>query len=486
MKILISAAEVAPFAKVGGLADVTSALPKSWQSMGHECLIVLPRYGNMEPTDVLFEQSLPPITVPMGSWNEYCTVQIGTLPNSNVKVALVESAEYYGRSGIYGYHEGFLDNDRRFIFLCRATFEVARALNFSPDVLHAHDYHTALTMPMLKILYASDPLFAQCAAVFTIHNMAYQGIFEPLRALELSGFAPAEFYPGSWFEHNGTLNALKSGIMFADKVTTVSPTYAREICWTPEGMGLQEALRSRANDLVGILNGIDSDVWSPSIDKNIHTTYDVSSIDRKELNKRALLRDLGLSPVERERSIPLVGMVSRLTEQKGIALLAGALEPILDAGLMRLVVLGSGEQRFEAYLEELAHRYPGKAFFVKGYNPPFSHLVQAGSDFYIMPSKFEPCGLTQLYAMAYGAVPIVRAIGGLADSVQQYDPITFTGAGFIFTDFSSQGFHGAISNALRIYRVEPHWSKVRLNCLQADHDIDRCARQYLEVFSSIT
>jgi starch synthase len=303
-------------------------------------------------------------------------------------VFFLRSAEYFDRPGIYGYHDGFEDNHRRFIFLSRAAFKLAKALGFQPDVVHAHDYHTAPMMPMLKVHYRHDPHFARTAGVFTIHNIAYQGVYDATEAMELCGFAQEEFYAGSWYEQHGAFNSMKAGIMAADKVTTVSPTYAHEIRWTPDGMGLQEALQARGPDLVGVLNGIDTTLWDPAVDLDIPVNFGPQRLERKEASKRGLLMELGLSLEAASDGLPLFGMVTRLTEQKGISLVRGVIEQYISAGAMRFVILGSGERQYEDYFRDLACRFPGRVLAGVGYNEPLSHRIQAGSDFYLMPSKF--------------------------------------------------------------------------------------------------
>ncbi len=482
MNILLAAAEVSPFAKVGGLADMSAALPKAWKAQGHTVIVVLPLYATID-TERYGIRKLPMLVdVPFGSWTEYATVWEGRLPDSDVPVYFVASADYFDRPGIYGYHEGFHDNDRRFIFLSRAAFEVARALGVKPDVVHAHDYHTAPMMPMLKVHYRNDPFFDTTAGVFTIHNMAYQGMFDPARAMEFCGFSPEACYPGSWYEHQGAFNAMKSGIMFADKITTVSPTYAEEIRWTPEGHGMQSALQARGGDLIGVLNGIDRDEWDPTTDAHIPMRYTAQHLDRKEVNKLALLRSFGLSDEQSTEDLPVIGMVTRLTEQKGIVLITEVIEHYLANGSCRFVLLGSGEQRFENYFCDLAYRYPNHALIRTGYDSALSHTIQAGSDYYLMPSKFEPCGLTQMFALTYGTVPIVRSTGGLADTVQQYDPITFSGNGFTFQRFHADDLSNAIELALRTYKRDPHWTSLRVNAMARDFSIAEAARRYVDIF----
>jgi starch synthase len=462
---------------------MTGALPRAWSAQGHEVLPVLPLYGNIDTGRFGITKTDLVIAVPLGHWIEYATVYTGLLPNSDCTAFFLRSAEYFDRPGIYGYHDGFADNDRRFIFLSRAAFELARALGFRPDVVHAHDYHTAPTMPMLRKHYQHMELFSQTAGVFTIHNMAYQGVYEPSSAMDLCGFPQNDFYASSWFEHDNAFNAMKAGIMFADKVTTVSPSYAQEIRWTPEGMGLQDALQSRGADIVGVLNGIDHTVWDPSIDADIPVNFTPQTLDRKEASKRGLLMSLGLTLEEASDGLPLFGMVSRLTDQKGLSLMTEALERFVAAGRLRFVLLGSGERRFEDYFHELALRYPKHVFSGIGYNEPHSHRIQAASDFYLMPSKFEPCGLTQMFALAYASIPIVRAIGGLNDTVVGYDPVTFAGNGIRFNRFSAEDLAASIEAALHIYRREPHWTNVRRNAMASDHTIERTAASYINVFN---
>lgn len=482
MNILLVAAEVSPYAKVGGLADMASALPKAWSQAGHDARVILPLYGTIDKDRYALKKLDMLVSVPFGSWQEYAEVWHGTLPDSSVDVYFVRSSDYFDRPGIYGYHEGFEDNDRRFIFLSKASFEVAKALNFEPDVVHAHDYHTAVCMPLLKVTYQHDPFFAHTAGVFTIHNMAFQGHFDPLRAMEFCGFAPSDFYTGCWFEHDGCFNAMKAGIMFADKVTTVSPTYAQEIRWTPEGKGMQGALQERSADVIGILNGIDTREWDPATDKQIALTYSADALQRKLASKLALLREVGFHENDQNDDIPLVGMVTRLTEQKGLSILQHAIPQHLRDGSMRLVVLGSGEHHAESFLHDLEHQFPHLVRFIRGYNEPLSHRVQAGCDFYLMPSLFEPCGLTQMFALRYGTIPIVRGIGGLADTIEEYDPITFTGTGVRFYEYHAEELSTAIWRGLRLFKQEPHWTHVRSNAMNVDYSIVHTAERYLEAF----
>lgn len=482
MRILTISAEVTPFAKAGGLGDVTASLPKAWEELGHESIIVIPKYGNIDcskyniqPTDII-------VAVPMGTWTEYTRLWFGVLPDSNVAVYLLQNADYFDREGIYGNPDGFADNDRRFIFLARAAFETARTLGFQPDIIHAHDNHTALAMAMLKITYANDSFFNRAAGVFTIHNMVYQGLYDPQRAMHFMGLHKSHFFKNSWFEQYGAVNSLKTGIMFADKVTTVSPTYAHEVRWTKSGEGLQDSLHARAADLIGVLNGVDYTEWDAKTDSLIYENYTSKSIQKKEVNKLELLRDFGLSNESLNDGLPLIGMVTRLTPQKGIDLLESGLEYFLMNKQIRVVILGSGEKRYEDLIKKLSKKYPQRALVQIGYNNSLSHKITAASDFFLVPSKFEPCGLTQMYALKYGTIPIVRATGGLADTVMEYDAGTGYGTGFLFQQYSAADFAKAVRKAVSHYRVQPHWDIIRHNAMAQNFSSLISAQNYINVF----
>lgn len=481
MNILIATAECEPFAKTGGLADVASSLPIEWHKYGQNPIVIMPKYNfidikkwNIKPTHLT-------LIVPMGSWTEFAHLWEGVVPNSNVPIYFVEHNEYFDRPGIYGDPNEYDDNDRRFIFFSRAVFEAAKALNFYPDIIHAHDFHAAFTMAFLKSFYRNDYRFSKTAGVYTIHNLAYQGWFDPHRAMDFSGFGMGQIYPGSWFEHHGKVNAMKTGIMFADKITTVSPTYSREIRWQYYSEGLQDVLNLRGGDLIGVLNGVYYDEWNPETDKMIAINYNNDSLNLKQENKYRLLADFGITP-EDYPQMPLIGMVSRLTEQKGIDLLINKLEFYLSNGILRFALLGSGERKYEDFFSYLRWKYPKHALIGTGYNNTLSHRIIAGSDFLIMPSRFEPCGLTQLYAMKYGTIPIVRLTGGLADSVEEYIPTTGSGAGFLFMNYNADDMAYAIRRALSIYMFEPHWSIIRQNAMSRNFSSGVSALEYLKVF----
>jgi len=319
--------------------------------------------------------------------------------------------------------------------------------------------------------------------VLTIHNIAFQGISEPARVLPLLGIPWEEFYPGSPWEYYGAVNLLKVGILYADKIATVSPTYAWEIRSTPLGEGLQGVLNLRGADLVGILNGVDYTEWNPERDRYIFVPYSSQFLAGKQLNKRRLLSEwAGLSESELHRDLPLLGMVSRLTEQKGIDLLCHALEGIIAQLGVRFALLGSGANRYEDFFRYLASRYSRQVFVQFGYNEALAHKIIAAADYLVMPSRYEPCGLTQMYALRYGTIPIVRAVGGLRDTVRQYEPQTGEGWGFLFADYTPEALRGTVEYALSFYGVEPHWERMRRNAMACDFSARRSAEQYIQLF----
>ncbi len=481
MNILLASAEVNPFAKAGGLADVAAALPREWQKFGQNPIVIMPKYGFIDTERWGFYPTDLTLIVPMGYWTEYARLWQGTLPNSNVPVYLVEHNEYFDRNGIYGDPAEYGDNDRRFIFFSRAIFEAAKALNFTPDIIHAHDFHTAFAMAFLKSYYKDDYRFNKAAGIYTIHNLAYQGWFNPHTAMEYSGFGMKEIYPGSWFEQHGSVNAMKTGIMFADKITTVSPTYSKEIRWPYYSEGLQEYLNQRGADLIGILNGVDYSEWDPRTDELIYTQYSDDSLHNKRVNKHEYLKSFGLNEND-DLDKPTIGMVSRLAEQKGIDLLINKLEEQLKTGQFRFLLVGSGEDNYEHFFKYLSWNYPKDALIYVGYNNAQSHKLIAASDFLLVPSRFEPCGLTQMYAMKYGTIPIVRMTGGLADTINEYNYDTEEGTGFLFWQYNAEDMSYAIRRALSVYQSSDHWDIIRKNAIQMNFSSGTSALEYLKVF----
>ncbi|MBE2190512.1 MAG: glycogen synthase [Desulfobulbaceae bacterium] len=481
MNILLASTEVTPYAKAGGLADITASLPIEWQKYGQNPIIIMPKYGFIDVHKYGFTPLEKTLIVPMGYWTEFARLWLGYLNGSRVPIYLVEHNEYFDRTGIYGDPHEYSDNDRRFIFFSRAVFEAAKALNFSPHIIHAHDFHTAFTMAFLKSYYNNDPHFSGAAGVYTIHNLAYQGKFNPNSAMLYSGFGMKEIFPGSWFEQFGAVNSMKTGIMFADKITTVSPTYAKEIRYDYYSEGLRDELNIRGADLVGILNGVYYDVWNPETDKYITHNYNADSLHLKKANKFEYLKSFGLDESD-NLDMPLIGMVTRLTEQKGIDLIQERLEHYLANNACRFTLLGTGESKYVDFFNYLKWKYPKNCFITIGYNENLSHKIFAASDFLLMPSRFEPCGLTQMYALKYGTVPIVRNTGGLADTVTEYIPDSGQGWGFSFWQYNGDDFSYAIRRALTVFGQEPHWDLLRKNCMARNYSSAQSALDYLKVF----
>ncbi|MGQ9818749.1 MAG: glycogen synthase [Candidatus Kapaibacteriales bacterium] len=483
MNILVGTAELNPFAKVGGLADITNYLSIEWEKFGQSTIVVLPKYQFINTDKWGFQPTSLILYVPISNWIEFARLWVGKLPESNVPVYLIENQDYFNRPGIYGEVNEYPDNDRRFIFFSRAILETAKVLNFKPDILHCHDYHTSFALAFLKSQYRYDLNFATTAGVFTIHNLAYQGIFDPLRAMEFSTFGIKEFYPGSWFEHNGKVNSMKVGIMFADKITTVSPNYAKEIRYSYFGEGLHDVLNLRGSDLIGILNGVQYTHWDPETDKFIPYRFSINNLDEgKRLNKYHLLKEFNI-PSELNWDLPIICSITRLVEQKGIDLIINKIEYYLSNNHIRLALLGAGEKRYEDFFHYIRWKYPNNSLVYIGYNEELSHKIIAGSDYILLPSRFEPCGLTQMFGLRYGTIPIARLTGGFVDTVEEYNLNTGVGDGFTFYQYNADDMAYAIRRALDIYHIEPHWTIIRKNAMQKDFSSEKTALEYLKVFN---
>jgi starch synthase len=416
----------------------------------------------------------------MGDWKEYATLLHGKLPNTNVDVYLIEHNEYYGRDGLYGINgKDFIDNPRRFIFLSRAIFEAAKAINFRPDIIHSHDFHTAYSQAFLKCYYKNDPFFNKTAGVFTIHNLAYQGQFPPEDTMLYTGFGMNEFYKGAWHEHNNTTNYMKIGIMFADKITTVSKTYANEIRTEYYGEKLHNILNKRAADLIGILNGVNYDIWNPTTDKVIQNNYNEKTLHIKQNIKKQFLKD---NNIHEKDNTPLISIISRMTEQKGFDILIQTLEDYLWNDKIVFAIIGSGDIQYQNYFNYIKNKYPNNTFIYIGYNETLAHNIYAASDFLLIPSRFEPCGLTQMYAMKYATIPIVRATGGLADTVREYNPTNKEGNGFVFWNYDANDLSFAIQRALAIYHTNDI-EIIRKNAMAADFSSNISAKKYIECFN---
>jgi starch synthase len=475
LKVLFVASEVTPFRKTGGLADVAGALPKVLARRGIDVRVVMPlyqgiRWDALERLDGFLE-------VPMYYGRARAGVRMGSLPGSTVPIYLLEHNQYFDRPFVYGPPgQGYPDNLERFVFLSRASLELTRALGWVPDVIDANDWQAALVPVYLNTVEWGQPLHGT-ASVFTIHNLAYQGNQEK-GAHFITGLGPEHFNPGE-FEHFGDFNPMKAALRHSTMLSTVSPTYAREIQTPAYGCGLDGVLAERRHDLRGILNGIDTDEWDPARDTHVVAHFDASNLGGKALCKAALQRQMGLP---QRADVPVFGVISRLTPQKGLDVLAHALDRLLQLDL-QIVVLGSGDLEAEQYFSSMTARHGDKLRAYIGFDNALSHRIEAGSDFFIMPSRFEPCGLNQMYSLRYGTLPIVRATGGLADTVQNYDEATGGGTGFVFQDLSTDAVANTVGWAVSTFFNRPqHLEQMRKRAMVQDFSWDRAAAEYEQLY----
>ncbi len=472
LRVLILAAEIVPFVKVGGLADVVGALPKSLQMLGHDVRLAMPRYGQVDPDRFKLITAFDEVDVNMNSFHEKASVRQGSI-GDGIPVYMIDAPRYFDRENIYGY----TDDGERFILFCRAALEAMRALDWAPDIIHCNDWHTGIVPNWMHTIYRDDLFFADTATVYTIHNLAYQGIFG-LRILEVAGVAANGFLYPQIAELANVVDIMGRGILFADAITTVSQRYAQEILTPTFGEKLDHLLRSRRDRLFGILNGIDYEEMNPATDRYIQLRFDANSLDKRAENKQALQERAHL-PLQPDA--PLLAMISRLTDQKGFDLLAQIAQPLLAQGV-QFVVLGIGDQHYHQMFQNLAARYPDQVAVFLTFNTELAQCIYAGSDMFLMPSRFEPCGLSQLIAMRYGSVPIVHSVGGLADTVQEYDPRSGQGNGFAFTNYDPWELFAAIVRALELYRFRDIWRTLQQRGMAADHSWHASTMKYVEVY----
>ena len=482
MHVGMIAAEAVPFVKVGGLADVAGSLPRELARLGARVTLILPAYRRIERQRFELQVEAPRSgqTVPVGGRQEAWTLEVGHLPDSDVQVLFV-GGRFFDRDGVYTDSRtgrDFEDQAERWIFFARAALAALSRRGLPVDVLHCNDHHTALVVPYAQALEA-EHVAAGAASFFSIHNLGYQGVFRA-HAFRATGLPEHFMLPMGALEFWGGMNLMKAGLELADLLGTVSPTYAQEIQTSEEfGHGLQGVLRARAHDLVGILNGIDTDVWNPRHDPWIAARYDAADVNGKSQCKRALLERLGL-PYDASR--PVFGCVARLTAQKGIDLVLGAIPMLIESG-SQLVVLGSGQPELERTLQAWSRRFPRQISVTSAFDEPLAHAIEAGSDFYLMPSRYEPCGLNQMYSLAYGSIPIVRRTGGLADTVRDWDGRRGEGTGFVFGPTSVDALVEAIRRAHGAFRDPTVHRTLMLNGMGQDFSWARSARRYLEAYA---
>lgn len=478
MKVAIVAAEISPWAKAGGLADVIGALPAALKEAGADPIVIVPAHRPILAA-LRANPVGPPLSVSVGS--ERCEFRVlRTEDSRRVPLMLIDYPPFFDRAGVYG--EGgkdYRDNLRRFIFFGRAA-ALAAATHVGPDVVHAHDWHASMATIAIRADAAMRQRLARAASVFTIHNLAFQGIYDA-REFPLLGIDPS-YFRIEGLEFFGRINLMKGAIVFADGVSTVSPTYAHEISGAAElGFGLDGVLRSRGPRFVGILNGADYREWDPSRDEHIAAQYAPSRPIGKRVCTRALRDDLGLPPWD-DRA--LVGMVTRMTAQKGCDLLRDALGQVMDLGI-QLVMLSDGDPELAKYFTDAQRRFPDQFRLVAGFDSAMAHRIQAGANAFLMPSRFEPCGLTQMYAMRYGSAPVVHATGGLRDTVTEFDPASGAGNGFVFDDYRVEAMLAALRRMTGMFANPPAWRRLMANAFAADFSWQASARRYLDWFRTL-
>ena len=482
--IVFASSEVAPFSKSGGLGDVAASLPRALGRRGHNIIVLTPLYGHLDPEKLRLSRRLQGLEVPRKS-KQQAKVEATlweTRLGHGVRVIFVQADQYFQREGLYGYDDAaFDDNADRFSFFSRAVVEFIRSYSLPVDVMHCNDWHTALA-PVYAHHYYGDE-FENISSILTIHNLAFQGKFSADQ-FDATGL-PQKFADSSeLLDDDGDLNFLKGGLLYADQVTTVSPGYAKEIQTAEKGMGLDKILSKRSDSLEGILNGADYSIWSPDIDRHISVRYETDTLNGKRQNKAELQHSLKL-PVR--PTLPLVGVISRLTEQKGIDILVPAIRSLLsdledERQGFQFVVLGEGAAKFRDSLTALQEEFPSRVVFCPGYNEELAHRMQAGIDMLLVPSRFEPCGLTQIYAMRYGTVPVVHSTGGLADTVSDLREDPENGTGFVFSELTEDAICGAIERAVAAYRNYRRWRPLMVRAMEQDFSWDESARRYESLY----
>ncbi len=480
MKIAFVASEVYPFAKTGGLADVAGALPKDIARLGNEVKVFMPKYNFVDEDkyDIKYCWDIGEIPVRVNGTIRFMHLHQAKLPDSNVEINFIDCPHYYFRGQVYTNDP---DEDERFILFCKGVIEVLQRLKWAPDIIHCNDWQTGLLPLFVKDNYKWDRMFEHTAFLFTIHNIGYQGIF-PSSTISAAEIREDLFYPGGPAELNGNVNFMKVGILYSEIVNTVSPTYAKEILTPEYGAGLESILQSRESDLYGILNGVDYKTWDPADDKLIPFRYTPDYLSGKIHNKKYLLEHF---QIDFDESIPLIGIVSRLVSQKGFDIVGEVISQLMNLEA-QWMVLGSGESKFEEMFNAVAHNNRDKAAVYIGYNNEISHLVEAASDIFLMPSRYEPCGLNQIYSLKYGTVPVVRKTGGLNDTVQDWHDAKSageeTGTGFTFNDYTGHALYTTLLRAIDTFHNKPVWKQIQKNGMSRVYSWQNAAKSYIDLY----
>jgi len=481
MKVVYLSSEVVPFAKTGGLADIAGAIPKSIQELGVEIVVLMPLYGIIKEIKYLLTKTNIQFEVKIGDKVKSGCVYKGFLPDTQVPIYFLDNEQYYSRKGLYNYPgttKDFEDNSERFIFFAQGALKVIEKLKINPDIVHCNDWQAGLIPVYIKTKYTEKECFKNTKTVMTIHNITYQGLFSH-SDMNITGLDWSLF---NWkqLEFYGKLNFLKGGIVFSDLITTVSKTYAKEI-QTPEyGAGLDGVLKERANDLYGIVNGVDYSIWNPETDKYIITNYGIKNLKGKQLCKRALQRKYNLP----ERDVPIIGMITRLIDQKGLDLVARKFRDLMKTD-SQFVLLGTGEPRYHELFRAYTKRFPHKVAVKLTFDEQSAHEIEAGADMFLMPSRFEPCGLNQLYSLKYGTIPIVRNTGGLADTITDVRscPVSNGKAnGFSFKEYNANVMLDTIISAKDLFKNKSQWINLMKTGMTQDWSWERSAREYIELY----
>ena len=474
MHIAFAASECVPFSKTGGLADVVGALPRALAALGHQVSVYVPRYRQTKLTDP--ETVVASITIPYDDKYRFCSV-VTAGASAGIKFYFVDYPPYFDREALYGTAAGdYPDNAERFAMFSRAVLEASKVLGV-PHVFHCHDWQSALIPVMLRTLYAEDPAFREVATVFTIHNMGYQGLF-PSDTLPLL-MLPWELLTMSKMEFFGQVNFLKGALVYADYVTTVSKKYSQEIQTTEYGFGLEGVLRNRAATVTGILNGVDYDEWSPQTDKFAVAKYFAQDLSGKAKCKQDLLQAFGIANANAK--VPVIGIVSRFAAQKGFDLISQIMDRLAREEMI-MVVLGSGDKPYEEMFQRLHKQFPNKIACKVAFDNAIAHKIEAGSDMFLMPSRYEPCGLNQIYSLKYGTVPVVRATGGLDDTIEPWDARTGKGTGFKFADYTGEALLATVKQALLAYQDPSSWQTLMRNGMSRDFSWGASAREYGRIY----
>lgn len=476
MKVLFVASEGVPFIKSGGLADVIGSLPQALSEKDVEVKVILPLYKGISAKYGKKLKFKANINVRLGWRNKYCG--IFSMKHEGVKFYFIDNEYYFNRDGLYGY----FDDAERFAFFSKAALEILPTIKYKPDVIHLHDWHTAFASVFLKSHLLYNDYYKDMKTLFTVHNLHYQGVFSKSILGNILDLGEEHFTPES-LEFNGAVNAMKGGLLYSDKISTVSKSYAKEITYPYFGEGLDGVLRKREKDLVGIINGIDENLYDPKDDKYIYESFDYKKLDGKYKNKEKLQKELNLKV---DKSIPMIAIVSRLVAIKGMDLVTHAMEELLTTSDVQVVVLGTGDKNYEDSFKYFAYKYKDQFSANIRFNNELAHKIYAGSDMFLMPSQLEPCGLSQLISLRYGTIPIVRETGGLNDTVTYFDEKTKKGNGFTFKTFNAHDMLFTIKKALATYQDKSMWEKIMKNAMKADYSWDKSAKEYIKIYEELT